>query len=78
MQFEWRLSLDTLLLALSMLTGAAAVWGTLRSDLKKVMSDVAALKAANEAQTRVLIEMARQDQQLKDHDRRLNKLEAIS
>ena len=75
MLFDWTVRIDTLATMAAMMGGALVVWGALKSDLKTVMRDVAALKVANDKQTIILIEMARQDQQLKDHDRRISKLE---
>lgn len=75
MSFDWTLRVDTLLSLTIGLISAGAIWGALRSDLKTVIADVRLLKEAQAAVTSMLIDIARQDQQLKDYDRRLSKLE---
>ena len=73
--FDWTVRLDSVLVALSMIATGGVVWGTLRADLRALTDKVRQVEGAVAQQTSMLVDMARQDQQLKDHDRRLSALE---
>lgn len=73
--FDWSVRLDTLLMVVTMLLGGGVVWGALRSDLKALTEKVKHVEETVDEQRDMLVAIARQDEQLKAHDRRLADLE---
>lgn len=73
MIIDWTIRFDQVLALVTLMFGGGALW----REIKTLNTDVRDLKAGQDKQTELLIGMARQDQQLKDHDRRLNMLEGV-
>lgn len=71
MSIDWTINIGQVIAFLSVVFAGGALW----REVKSLNSDVRELKQSMATQTNMLVEMARQDQQLKDHDRRIGKLE---
>jgi hypothetical protein len=73
--FDWSIRLDSLLVVITMIGGMGAIWGALRADLLTLTDKVRHIEGSMGEQRDALITIARQDERLKDIDRRLNVLE---
>ena len=74
---DWTVHFDSLLALVGVLVSVAVIWGGLRVDLRALNEKVAKIEDSLKRQTEILIEMGRQDQQLKEHDRRLAAVETL-
>jgi len=72
---DWTLNLGHLLTAVGLLGGALGIVYAVRSDINIIKSQVDTIKEDLRAMAGVLVQIGKQDQQLKDHDRRITKLE---
>ena len=71
MTLDWTIRVDQLVTFAGLIFFTGALW----REIKALNADTRELKAAILGQSGVLVDMARQDTQLKEHDRRIEKLE---
>lgn len=72
---DWTINAGHILTAIVLLFGASGVIYALRGDVKAIKSELGPIKTDLKQLVNVLVQIGKQDQQLKDHDRRITKLE---
>jgi hypothetical protein len=75
MTFDWTVNLGHLLTAIGIIGGIASVVYALRSDVKQLKVELAPIKEDLKQLVNVLIQIGRQDEQIKSITQRIDKLE---
>lgn len=75
MTFDWTITFGHLLSVVGMVAGIAAVVYTLRSDVKEIKLELAPMKEHIKQLAVALVQLARQDEQIKSLTHRVDKIE---
>ncbi len=76
MNFDWTVNVGHIITAGGLLVGAVGIIWALRSDVKVLATRIGSIELQILKVADVLVHIGRQDERLKSHERRLDKLEA--
>jgi hypothetical protein len=75
MSIDWSINVGHILTAIGLSGGAAAIVFALRSDVRTIKAELAPIKADLKQLVTVLVQIGRQDEQIKSLTHRVDKLE---
>ena len=75
MTIDWTVNASHIITAITLAIGAAGIIYTLRSDVNTIKAEIAPIKADLKQLVNVLVQIGRQDEQIKSLTHRVDKLE---
>lgn len=75
MTFDWTISISNIVTFVGLIVGASGIVLALRSDVKVLATRIGSIELQILKVADVLVHIGRQDERLKSHERRLDKLE---
>ena len=75
MVIDWTINLGHILTAVGLAAGALGIIYALRSDVGVIQRELKDMKADLKAMAGAMVQIARQEERLNSHDRRITKLE---